>query len=276
MKEGTPKRKTTTSVEQSALSVLGGLIRESGPSLMEGSRRILEGLAIDVRYTRNTDPEYAHMREALQKERGLLIANHPGAGDVFALAQMIERRDARILVTERIYPFLASLEAELGVQYFIKASSDPKEAAHAFGQMREQILSGGLVMLFPGGGERKGQGTQFADAFRLLVGKVLQPEDMVYACKITGDTKASSLDELSRISGAGIAQLTKGALTTHRYMAPRTLSVDERLTRAGEWQEALVGVGRKEGNTALTYHFEELFARGPEPLDETPQQEYAA
>src|SRR5262249_39335639 len=58
----------------------------------------LRKLNVEPQYLRQNIPEFATMRQRLNSEPGLVIANHPGVVDTALILSMIHRNDLKVLI----------------------------------------------------------------------------------------------------------------------------------------------------------------------------------
>ncbi|MBX9765201.1 hypothetical protein K2X83_01010, partial [Patescibacteria group bacterium] len=126
-------------------------------------------------------------------------------------------------------------------------------------EMRSFVRKGGLLVFFPSGGKERTKGEfLFKSGFGMLLKKVLEPSDMVYACNVNiFDANVLKRETLTRTLGVvlGLSTESKPAFREH------TLRMDERYTRATEWQSALQSAtSRADENRVLTKQYLSLFA----------------
>lgn len=206
------------------------------------------------------NPELSAMREKLNTNPGLLIANHPGSFDVPAVLNLLDRKDFKFLASRGGTEILT---AALGnADYFLAATHDPSELRVQLREIETFISNGGLFLLFPtagGEGANSDGEFEFRSLFRVILEKILKPQDMVYNCWINPDDANPSVS-FSR--HAGIISKHVAHVPTNPLLPKRQVHLDERYTVASEWQAQLSGVrGSARKNHILATHFLSLFGK---------------
>lgn len=238
----------------------GEVAREGWSGLATILERYLDREKIETNFLQQDSEDFVAMRQSLQTEPGLFVANHPaGYIDVPITLSMIQRGDTLIYVQSRVRDALVTAFAENfgdSVAQEVDRHLLTNAKADALGNFKRAINhmeSGGLLVLYPTGGkEAKTEKPVFEPGFRLFLHK-LAPDTMVYAVNyhLSGSPGASSSVKFAeRAVSLEIPVLSKGEMGN-----PITAKVDERLTRVGEWSAAA------ESDEQLTEHYWELFSR---------------
>ena len=224
---------------------------------MAGS--ILEQMNITPVYIQETVRSGENLRELrsqLNHEPGIVIANHPGGGDVFAVTKLIERTD--VLVLASTWAFKNFKGTTPLFDHFLEVTEDPQKLRTQFQRIKEHITKGGLLVIFPTGGDK--EELIFRNGFKFLVENILRPTDMVYSCWVNpADAASIKKDMGSRTAGVFVEGVSGEIGNLNRLGKARTLHVDERYTQAQEWKEVVTGSPRREANTTLTQHFLSLW-----------------
>lgn len=247
--------------ERSEAALLGQALNGARQRFIEGGYPALgdfgcEQLGVRPVYTAERRPEFTDWRERLKTESGLVIANHPGGIDVPAILKALDREDVYFFAARKNMERLADV---IGEDHLLKATTDPGELRAIFRRVEAVLARGGLVFLFPtAGSDFNGGPIEFKSGFRYLI-KSLRPEQMVYAFQIdTDDLRAAFPRPPSGLAlGSGVLAKKMG-FRAHGGPRP-TVRIDERYTRAQEWQAALQERPDLEPNTRLTQRYLELF-----------------
>jgi hypothetical protein len=254
--------------------------------LGEASAKMLESLNIKPNYKKREDLYFSEMREKLNQEAGILIANHPGGFDIISVLSALNREDIKFLVSEEVSEKWAGIfgkdkvlsapkakayspEQNKSVSYRENDAIDDPVAKNISAVQREylkimrtitdHIESGGLFIFFPTGGDdsRKLQEFQFKDLFRVLLKKI-DSEKMVYSLNIRSDEMKNKTEQAFRIAGSFSDALTGGKINWNRLKEPLKIKIDEDYSRSEEWKTLLSGNKHQE-RIDCTEHYLEKF-----------------
>lgn len=215
----------------------------------------------------NVQPQYLdydeERRQKLNREAGLIISNHPGYFDIPAILQTIERDDGKIVVDASLYP---AFTRHFGERHFIPAAThSPDELRQFTAEVKDEIDGGGVVLLFPTGGQFMRGNDSFKSGFRTVL-RDLRPEHMVYSFRVNPDDVRGIIGKLPvapQTLGLASELFTDGLVNINRLRETGTVRVNERYTQAGEWQDVLArGGSMKYTNEHLTEHYNSLFVYG--------------
>lgn len=233
-------------------------IRESNADVPDVlAARYLEKLNVRPAFSaRLAGPEFDRMRDRLANEAGVFISNHPGSPDALALLSMIRRRDVLVLAAKSAHKKMA---AAFGADKVIEATADPVLLLRQFRAIADHIERGGLFFLFPTGDSSD----EFKDGFRLVIEKILQPSQMVYACWVDpSDIRSLNSERVRRSTGMILDTLLPERFAINVSKETRLVHIDERCTDAKEWQDAIRDLPSKEAkNRALSQHYAHVMRR---------------
>jgi hypothetical protein len=267
--------------------------------LGEASTKMLESLNIKPDYKKKDDPHFSEMREKLNREAGILIANHPGGFDIVSVLSTLNREDIKFVVAEEVFERWAGIFGKEHVLSAPKVKAYPPEqnklascgendadddpvtadvsaVQRAYlGIMREitdHIESGGLFIFFPTGGDdsRELQRFQFKDLFRVLIKKI-KPETMVYSLNIRSDEMKNQMEQAFRIAGSFSDAFTGGKINWNRLKDPLEIELDENYSRAEEWKRLLSGNKHQE-RVDFTEHYLEQFPEFKMIVDQAKEE----
>ena len=200
---------------------------------------------------------FEQSRQKLNTEAGIIIANHPGYYDTFPILNALERKDVKIVVSEANYKSFASV----GDEYIIKASNDPKEAVSFLKAIKDHIENGGVVLIYPTGGrdrvDKNSEDEQFVfeDGLSVILRKCLRPNDMVYSFYVEPeDIKPLVNESIPRTAGV-VSAVNYNLPNINKLKETSEIRVNERYSKALEWQETIAGLEREDKNRALERHF---------------------
>lgn len=201
-------------------------------------------------YERQNDADFMELRKKLNTEAGVIISNHPGYVDFPAILKCIAREDIKIMVDKEGYEDLRKL---IGDKYIVPAygPSFPRMSAH--------IQNGGIVLLFPTGGDRGNQ-IDFKPGFTALLDR-LKPDNMIYSfCVETRDVETIESAYHGRSAGVASALYFGDQTNVNRLRETKSFSVDERYSTAREWQEAIASAkGPMEKTILATKHYKDIY-----------------
>lgn len=205
---------------------------------------------INPSYQREQDENFLEMRKKLNTEAGIIISNHPGYIDLPAILKCIAREDVKIMVDKEGYEDLRQL---MGDKYIVPAYGP------SFPRMSSHIRNGGILLIFPTGGDRGGQ-IDFKPGFTALLDH-LKPENMIYSFHIDpGDVEAIENAYHGRSFGVASALYFGDQTNVNRLRETKSFGVDERYSTAGEWQEAAASAKSVIEKTGLiTAHYKSIY-----------------
>lgn len=214
----------------------------------------LEQLDLNPSFLQENNPELNTMRSNLNSESGIIISNHPGWADTALILSVIKRDDVKIMMNKNYFNLLPT---EVADKYFFPNEKDPSKSIGIFKRIQDHIKSGGVLLIYPSGGNEDKNGTSFKDGFRVIL-RGLEPTQMVYCFNINNeDTKKASKGHHSRIGFA--SEILLPVLNYKKSKNPQTIRVDEAYTQAGDWQEASEGFSKEDINVTLTKKYENMF-----------------
>ncbi len=225
-------------------------------------RKVLDEAKINPLYTLEQEDlvVFEKSRQRLNTEAGIIISNHPGYYDAFLIMNALKRKDVKIVVSKSNYATFAPI---VGEECLIKATHDPKEAL-SFGEIKDHIDSGGLVLLFPtGGDDRVDKSAEeaelvFEGGLSVILKRCLKPTDMVYSFYVEPEDIRPLVDEkIPRIAGVVSAINVNPALNVNQLKTSVDVKVNERYSKADEWISVMDGQDREEKSRNLALHFRE-------------------
>ncbi|MBX4186682.1 MAG: 1-acyl-sn-glycerol-3-phosphate acyltransferase [Candidatus Doudnabacteria bacterium] len=178
-------------------------------------QRELEERNVTPVFVKESSPEFGKMREQLNTRSGIAIANHPSNLDVPLVGVAVERTDFKIVSGRKGAPLLAEA---IGNDHVISLDRrTPLALKKSFEEIFQQIDNGGLVIMYPTGGQRKHKPNQhneyFQSGIRFIL-KNIKSESMVYSFYID----PTNIDNLGE---------------------NESVKIDENITDAAEWQEII-------------------------------------
>jgi len=217
----------------------------------------MEAMRVEPKFVREADPLLKEDRHRLNTEPGLIIANHPGSYDAFTILSVLERNDVKIVVAKKVFEKMSPI---IGQEPLI--SVDDKGVASLrklFHEVEAHIESGGVVILFPSGGNDHRDGFKFEQGFGRMMLPALRPTDMVYAFQF--DALQMQMARQGRLMSKHLdiaSAFVLPNLTKRIHQLPglsaKPFEVNERYTEAAEWQQ----IPAKDV-VAMTDHFKSLF-----------------
>jgi hypothetical protein len=202
-------------------------------------------------------------RDKLNKEAGLVIANHPGYFDSFLVLNALTREDIKIVVSESNFEMLSPI---FGEEHLLLASKDPSDALGFLRSIKTHIEEGGLVILFPTGGadivSKENRRFEFKDGLSVILRKCLKPTDMVYSFWIDpNDIVPLVSEKVTRHTGAASAFGIHESVNINKLKDEAEIKVDEMYSKGSDWQ-SLIGPAEKEDrNKILEDHYTEQFLK---------------
>ena len=225
----------------------------SGLVFADACREFLKKTGYSIDYEQKNNPDFHDLRTKLNTEAGLVISNHPGLPDTFAVLSALERDDTLILANEKVAEHGAKI---FGEKYFVPASHDPHEAMKTFRRAIGHISNGGLFVMFPSGSRKP----EFKSGLAFIL-KHIHLDDMVYCFNVnSSDVSSSVVSAKMRVVGAAV-EAGVGGIKNPFKAFPQTVRVNEKYTNALEWQKLLPRKAgeRKEVDEVLQRHYEEMF-----------------
>jgi len=225
---------------------------------------------IEPVYLKENTENFSEMRQKLNSEPGILIANHPGTFDSLALLSLLERQDVRVLVEN---PELAAKVADIFGQPYAWAipeySENPNERRgrgvelmKMVRNIQNYIQQGGLVVFYPTGGREESDPFKFEELFGLLIQRVLRPNDMVYTCWIDEEDIGSIGNERIQRTAGIFSDTVFPPVNINKAKRTKQIRVDERYSKAVEWKELLQsGMDSNTRSEILTKHFLDEFGQ---------------
>lgn len=231
---------------------------DKGPSGWgEAFQQIGEELLVTPHYTQNESVGFAEMRNKLNSEAGILIANHPSALDPCFMFPAIKRNDILMMTQRKRFKFF---EKTLGAPYVVPAPENREDMLRIIQHAKEHVLSGGLFIIFPTGGEEMvTREVRFKKGVSAIIREI--PDDaMVYGFLIDPMTGYSITDTLvgppkedeSVIELAPQLHIRKPA---NNIVVP----VNEFYSQAAEWKNLIETKSPTESTQLLTQHFLDKF-----------------
>src|SRR6185295_477576 len=132
-------------------------------------------------------------------EPGVIICNHPSWGETPAILSVVNRENLKIMVAKKLYD---NLPVEVVDKYFFPNNNDPLKSFGVFKRIQDHISQGGVLLIYPSGGNEVKNGADFRGGFRVILQKFLKPDQMVYCFNVNSED-AASLN--SRKPGIGLA-----------------------------------------------------------------------
>ncbi len=228
-------------------------------------KKVLEAANIEPRYLLEEQGErvFNESRVRLNSEAGLIIANHPGYYDTFAILNTLKRSDVKIVVGAKNYETYKPI---LGEDLLIRASADPADGLAMIRSIKDHVENGGVVIIYPSGGidraGKKNKSFDFQNGLSVILKRCLKPDDMVYSFYIEDeDIEAVVGEKISRIPGIVSAVAADPALNINRLKERAVVRIDEKYSRAEEWQKISEGGAKDEKSEALREHFKDTFGK---------------
>ncbi len=228
--------------------------------LFDAAEKYLDTLNVELVYESEKDnPEIEEMRRRLNTEAGVIISNHPGYFDVLTLLHLIRRQDIKIMAGH-----FEEISEILGPENFLPAPKDPAGLVKLMKEIRNHIKSGGVLLIFPTGGQdsvskpKEKRRFEFQSGFRHLVEKVLEPDDMVYSFNVDPKGIADVINEsIPRPLGSVSAVLAD--INPNMLKERKPIRVKENYSTAEEWKRVVAESSREEVNKELSEHYLEKF-----------------
>jgi len=259
--ESSPRNAAENAVEKIKKHLYTATVNQLRPDFEKGGfgavgSRVLETAHINPRYVlEETDAElFKESRLRLQKEAGLIIANHPGHYDTYLILNTLNRNDVKIVVSEENYDVLST---KLGSESFIKATRDPREALSFLREIKGHIEEGGVVILYPSGGGEKDGDFSFEPGFAAIIKRCLQPNDMVYTFAIEPGSHDQAAQDKMRAVGAASSIISNDFINPNKNKDDMTIAVHEKYTSAEQWHQALEGTTSDSREANLTQFFKQ-------------------
>jgi hypothetical protein len=198
------------------------------------------------------DPKaFEAMREKLMTERGLVISNHPNAlFDMFSVLQALsgkegkegDREDVLVLVADRdldIYKECFDEKRFIAASDFATPSGFKKILAH--------MEDGGLLILFPTGGDEQGNDLHFKDGLEVLM-KKMKPDMMVYSFYIDADDVKKVQSHHPELLPGMLSEVKFGAdwMNLNRVRSAASFRVNEAYTKVEDWHDVLYRAHRSD------------------------------
>lgn len=228
-------------------------------------KKVLEAANLEPRYLLEEQSEqvFNESRTKLNSEAGLIIANHPGYYDTFAILNALKRSDVKIVVGVKNYETYRPI---LGENLLIRASADPADGLAMMRSIKDHVENGGVVILYPSGGidraGKKNKSFDFQNGLSVILKRCLKPDDMVYSFYIEDeDIEAVVGEKISRIPGIVSAVAADPALNINRLKERAVVRIDERYSRAEEWQKISGGAEKEDRSEALSRQFRKNFGK---------------
>lgn len=227
----------------------------------------LKNANIRVDYQKARTPEFQRDRLKLQTQSGLVISNHPGRPDIFAVLQTLEREDVLVMAKPQVAQAAGKL---FGSQYFLPASREPRQLVRDFSKIETHIRRGGLFVLFPTGGRK----SEFQPGFRIILEKI-PASSMVYCFNVNSqDVRKASGGIARRMAGAASEEVLGFIKNPYRLADPAIVRVDEEYTQAAEWQRLLVDAPKNRQDEVLKQHYAEKFGPIIDVAKNEPQKAF--
>jgi len=195
---------------------------------------------LELAYNQDSQSNFQEQRHKLETQPGLIISNHPGGLDTLIMLDILKKRisekgDVKILVAGgELYDRLVSIFSE---DIFINAEKGFANLRKIIGESVEHINAGGLLMIYPTGGQEK----TFQSGFKSIF-KRLPDNAMIYAVNIDEHDLAMA----SKNTNSGKKDVSR-------------VRVDEIYTTVKEWGDEIAGVNLHEQNDKLTEFYNSKF-----------------
>jgi 1-acyl-sn-glycerol-3-phosphate acyltransferase len=203
-------------------------------------KKILETSKVKPEYLLSAkgQEELSSSRYKLNHEPGIIISNHPGYFDTFAILNVLDRSDVKIVVSSGNY---RELSGRLGSEYFIEARDDFNGARSLLREVKEHVDNGGVVLIYPTGGKDATHNDDpefmFERGLSVILKKCLKPSDMVYSFYIEPeDIKNIASERVSRHKLTFAAVALDLGVNINELKDEKTIRVDERYSTAETWQ----------------------------------------
>lgn len=242
-------KKAANKLKVSAEAEPGGLV------LAKACEEFLGKTGYRIEYQQKNNPHFREMRTSLNNECGLVICNHPGLPDTFAVLSALDREDVLIMANREVKEQAGKI---FGEKYFVSGSHSPNEAIRSMRRALGHIHNGGLFVIFPTGGRKR----IFQPGLGFIL-KHIKPDDMVYCFNVSGaDISRDKIPAKYRVLGAAVESASPVIKNPTRLL-PHTIEVDEQYTNALEWQNQMrKGAGnREEESLALQKYYFEIFGK---------------
>lgn len=223
-----------------------------GLDLTKACALALKNANIKIDYLKMNKPEFQENRLKLQTQGGLVISNHPGRPDIFAVLQTLDRDDVLVMTKPQVAQTASKL---FGPKYFLPASHEPRQLVRDFSKIKEHICKGGLFVLFPTGGGKR----EFQPGFRVLLERI--PADaMVYCFNVNNEDVRKASGSIGRRMAGAVSEEALNFIKNPYFLAyPAVVRVDETYTQAAEWQKLLAGIPKNQQDEVLRQHYEKKF-----------------
>jgi hypothetical protein len=263
MKNETFSRQFSESIKDKVVKQIIGEVSqllEQDPKmgLANYSKNFLERINVETDFKRDGDKNFEKNRESLQREAGLIIANHPSIADGPLLLQMIEREDLKIVVKPELFEKSAGTTFQ---EKLIPAYSDGLRAPKSIRKIIAHIKSGGVVLIFPTGGNEiktKTKEFNFREGFRVILQK-LPDDSMVYCFNIDmGENRHLSSKGQFQIHTA-LDFLSGFSMPVSAFNNTSTICIDERYTTAQDWKSATRDSAKGQETKFLLEYYKKIF-----------------
>lgn len=221
-------------------------------------KKFLAVVNVTLRNVQEGTENFETNRNRLNREAGVVIANHPSVFDTSAIFSLLSRNDVLVMANEADF-----WKGTVVEENFVRTPK-PFEVMKVFERIKEHIKKGGVFLIFPTGGrENKGDEFKFKRGFRyMLQNGILTPETMIYAFNIQGGgltIPEEKKQEYKNNSLLYFAQKVLGESDVFVEKPPHLeIVLDERYTKAGEWS-SLLESDKGQEDVALTKHYNDLF-----------------
>jgi len=264
--------------------------------MAQAAQMLLNALNIKPLFEKENSDGYAQMRNKLNSESGIVIANHPGNFDLLCILAALDRKDLKFMVSADVHKMWSNIFGEDVVVPALHMHETREEAgkvkreknekgnlsedeiqkrqkiAHdnllIFRSILDHVRKGGLFIYFPTGGDdsRRTEEFQFENSFQFLV-KKMKPTDIIYSFNISlGEKEQDKRDQVLRVAGSFSDASTGGKINVSRFTEQLILKIDEEYSQASEWQGLSSGK-KEEDSVTMTRHYLEKFKSFQEKVE---------
>lgn len=213
------------------------VFRELG--LIPMANFVLSESRISPRFVARSRPEFDEMRQRLNTEGGIIISNHPGFVDTPSIVSALERTDIKIFSGQGGIDRFGEL---MGDKHLIRAGKDIASVRNFLVNATKHVNNGGLFLIYPSGLH---DSREFRAGFHHLVERV-NPESLVYMFKFNEQQSPVIYDAMNKFIKIGV-----------RPKENLVIDVDEKLSRANEWQQLINQISDREDipSVATEYYY---------------------
>ena len=233
-----------------AADIISAFSAENYEAVRDFATKHLERLGVVPEFVQENNPQFKNMRNKLNTEAGIIICNHPGWVETPAILSILHRDNLKIMQNKTYYDLLPP---EVAIRYFFPAEHGPSLRS-VLNKIKAHIEGGGILLIYPSGGNEKKKGTTFKSGLRGILA-LLKPDQMVYCFNINNE------DAKEARPGVGLASelFLHPSFNINKTGSPQRVRMNEAYTKASEWQSSIEGVSKDDANQTLTKKYESMF-----------------